>query len=310
MGADVTSSPYPITYNHKSVYSGTSLLSDLDSILRSYKPDLIVYPHPGDVHPDHWGVGIFTRLALALAEKTDPKFRPNAYAYLVHRGGYPRPLGLRPEKGLLPPKSLEEPRDHWFRVDLSQSQTMTKWEAVRYYHSQIPLMRKFMESFVRRNELFSRIDDLPLPQMASGRPSDVETWKDARGRSIQPVQDDTTSDVIARDAMSSAKFVGLYAAEQRSGRLAISARLKGNAANRLTYTIRVMGVGQHGVVHYVSVRGKARGVQNTAYTSGNCVYDVVPMSALGNPSLIFVRAEVKGPGIGTMCYTTWQMLSR
>ncbi len=51
-----TKSPYPITYNPQSVYAGADYLADLTSLLESYRPDLIVYPNPEDVHPDHWGL--------------------------------------------------------------------------------------------------------------------------------------------------------------------------------------------------------------------------------------------------------------
>ena len=87
-------SPYPITYDPDAVYAGEDLLADLLAIIKSYRPDLIVYPHPDDVHPDHWGLSAFTRLALATAGRDDPDYHPTALAYLVHRPDFPEPHGL------------------------------------------------------------------------------------------------------------------------------------------------------------------------------------------------------------------------
>ena len=96
IGAD--KSPYPVTYNPNANYSGESYLADLVSIIGDYQPDLIVFPDPEDVHPDHWGLSVFTRAALAQVEQQHPIYRPAAYTYLVHRPDYPHPKGLHPDQ--------------------------------------------------------------------------------------------------------------------------------------------------------------------------------------------------------------------
>ena len=93
-----TRSPYPLTYDPKSVYAGQAYLGDLVSILKSYRPDLIVYPHPDDVHPDHWGLNAFTRLAIAELNHTDATFQPAQLTYLVHRPGFPTVRASSPRR--------------------------------------------------------------------------------------------------------------------------------------------------------------------------------------------------------------------
>jgi len=44
---------------------------------RVYQPDLILYPHPDDVHADHWGLSAFTRLAVGMLEREDGGYRPD-----------------------------------------------------------------------------------------------------------------------------------------------------------------------------------------------------------------------------------------
>lgn len=98
-----TKSPYAITYNPSSVYAGAHYLADATSILETYRPDLIVYPHPQDVHPDHWGLNVFTRLALTLIRHNDPAYKPTELTYLVHRPDFPEMKGLKPQESLTPP---------------------------------------------------------------------------------------------------------------------------------------------------------------------------------------------------------------
>jgi len=59
-------SPYALTFDPESNYSGEDLLKDLRTIIHDYHPDLVIYPNPEDVHPDHRGLANFVTLALQL----------------------------------------------------------------------------------------------------------------------------------------------------------------------------------------------------------------------------------------------------
>jgi LmbE family N-acetylglucosaminyl deacetylase len=155
-----TRSPYPMTYDPEAVYAGEDLLADLQGIIETYRPDLIVYPHPDDVHPDHWGLSAFARLAIAIAERGDPEYQPMQLAYLVHRPDFPEPLGLHMKQSLLPPKALSKVDSNWYRLELQSEDVQLKYDAIREYRTQWPTLHGLMERFARRNELFA---DLNLP---------------------------------------------------------------------------------------------------------------------------------------------------
>jgi LmbE family N-acetylglucosaminyl deacetylase len=149
-----THSPYPNTYDAHATYCGSDVLYDLQAIITAQKPDLLVMPHPDDQHPDHLAVSNFTRLAVALVSQADSTYHPSLLGYLVHFGYYPEPRGDHPDKSLLPPVPLMGVNYSWVRLDLTPQEEQIKITAVEDYSSQIHLMRDFLVSFDRPNELF------------------------------------------------------------------------------------------------------------------------------------------------------------
>ena len=111
-------SPYPLTYNTSSVYAGADYLADLTTIIDNYRPDLIVYPDSQDVHPDHWGLNVFTRLAITEIRHHDYSYNPTELTYLVHRPDFPEIRGLKPQDSLTPPPALYTLSPDWYRLDL------------------------------------------------------------------------------------------------------------------------------------------------------------------------------------------------
>ena len=175
-----TSSPYPVTYNPQASYSGESYLADLVSIIGDYQPDLIIYPDPEDVHPDHWGLSVFTRAAIAQVEQEHPGYQPAAYSYLVHRPDFPRPKGLFPDQSLLPPLRIYAVNPGWFRLDLPLVDETLKGRAVLEYRSQLPWLYTLLASFIRKNELFTQPKPVVISTLAQG------SWKDPNPGAIQP----------------------------------------------------------------------------------------------------------------------------
>ena len=55
LGLPPSHSPYSIGRTSVSVYSGQSLLTDLETALRTFRPTYLFYPHPGDFNRDHRG---------------------------------------------------------------------------------------------------------------------------------------------------------------------------------------------------------------------------------------------------------------
>lgn len=302
-----THSLYPITYNPDSVYAGENYLADLRSILDSYRPDLIIYPHPNDVHPDHWGLSAFTRLALAMQEHDDPTYQPDVYAYLVHRPDFPVQKGLHPAASLVPPPLLYSIYLDWYRLNLPSEDTTLKGNAVEQYKSQLPLLRDLMVSFVRANELFARPEPAPLATIASGDVLNPASWQDAAGQTIGPVQKDPVRDLISRQVVAPADLVALYAAQTAAGNLAICAQVRGDAESGLIYTLRVKAVGEEITSHAARSRGLQSG-QRQAALSGPYVCDFVKLSDLRNPWLLILGADVKETGTGILDQIAWQLV--
>jgi len=300
-------SPYPITYNPKSVYAGEDYLADLQAILASYRPDLIIYPHPNDMHPDHWGLSAFTRLAVALLEKADPSYHPDMYAYLVHRPDFPEISGLLPNESLLPPALLYAIYPNWWRVDLSLSDTAIKGQAVLQYKSQLPLLHKLLVSFIRKNELFAQPQPATLVDLSSGDIHDPAAWQDASGQAIPPIQKDPTRDFFTRNAVTAADLVAAYAARTPENSLVICGQVRDSADSPLRYTLRVLAVGPQGVVHRTYKNHTDKSGYH-ATLSGPYFCSSEALSDLGDPWLIFVGADVAEAGVGILDQIAWQQV--
>ena len=117
-----------------------------------FSPDVVVYPHRFDNHPDHAVVGDVMDAVLA---RMNPE--PASYQFLVHHSRFPQPKRLRQGMYVLPPVSLVSFDREWRRLMLPERVEGDKLQAVRCYRTQlrVPLLRSLLLSCVRRNELFS-----------------------------------------------------------------------------------------------------------------------------------------------------------
>ncbi len=149
--------PYSFAYRPGAGYTGTDLASQLEQIIREHRPTTILYPDSNDHHQDHWAAAGFTQIALARTG-----YKGSSLTYLVHRKGFPVPLGFHPSKGINPPPSLRIARKTWFTSPLTPSVETTKRGAFDAYVSQIEADRRLISSFIRTNELFARDDPATL----------------------------------------------------------------------------------------------------------------------------------------------------
>ena len=298
---DTSSSPYSSTYNAASVYAGEDMLADLQSILLEYRPELVLYPHPDDVHPDHWGLSVFARLALEEVERADPTLHPTAYAYLVHRPDFPQPKEYLPTHDLVPPTALSRVSASWFRFDLTPDETARKWQALQRYQSQLPLLHDLFGGFVRRNELFERRDPLRLPQLAAGEAADPSTWRDSDGRPIAPIVLDPVRDFIVRDAVAAADLVATYAARSADDQLLLCLEARGRPEAPLEYTLRAMG--------FAADAGRQVSLTRTRTGNGRFVCSETSLRDLGSPWLLALGGEVRGPQVGILDQVAWELVT-
>jgi LmbE family N-acetylglucosaminyl deacetylase len=172
---------YPISYDPQANYCGSDLLNDLKAFLSSYRPDLIVMPHPDDDHPDHQAVSNFVRFAVGIQSNLDPDFHPLLWGYIVHYEKYPTPRGNHMDKTLLPPIPLSLDDNLWMSLTLSDKEIVNKTSALSEYKTQVRLLGKFLPSFARRNEIFCLIG---LPEISSVEFNTLGVGKIRDGESI------------------------------------------------------------------------------------------------------------------------------
>jgi N-acetyl-1-D-myo-inositol-2-amino-2-deoxy-alpha-D-glucopyranoside deacetylase len=306
--SEASQSPYPVTYNPKSVYAGEDYLEDLKSILESYRPDLILYPHPDDVHADHWALGVFTRLAVSMLMDENPDYRPDLYAYLVHRRDYPEPKDYQPEGNLLPPRRSYEVDPHWYRQDLSEKDVLLKDQAVQQYESQLTTLGYLMSTFVRQNEPFAKPQPAVLSQLQNGEPSDPSTWQDNRGHVIEPAQRDPNRDFITREMAGVTDLEAIFAARDQENRLLLCARFRGKPTDLLIYTLQVIGINPSGITHHTASNHNFREGWHGAVLRGQYVCDRVGLSELGEPWALMVGANVGEVGTGVLDQIGWQLV--
>ncbi len=155
--------PYAFAYEPGAPYCGENLVKNLSSIIKDYKPTIVIYPTPEDLHHDHWAVNAFTQYVIA---KDSVKTRE--YTYLVHRGKlWPSPPVYLPEQVMDPPFQMGEKDATWLRHKVTGSERTAKLKAVEAYETQMPLADQFLKAFVRRNELYAIYPELTLTEVTS-----------------------------------------------------------------------------------------------------------------------------------------------
>ncbi|MFA5873338.1 MAG: PIG-L family deacetylase [Anaerolineales bacterium] len=302
-----TKSPYAITYNPYSIYAGADYLADLTSILETYRPDLIVYPHPEDVHPDHWGLNVFTRLALTLLRHNDPSYKPAELTYLVHRPDFPEIRGLKPQESLTPPAILYALSPDWYRLELTPADTTLKGQAVQAYRSQLPLLHNLMESFVRANETFAPVRYADLATAAQGDPYTPSSWVDASDQPVAPVQLDPVADYATRSFIPAGDLTALYAARDMQGNLLVCAQVREDTILEITYFLRLKALTDSGIVAYQARTGQTQTGWYPLHRSGVYACATVSLADLENPWAVFVGATTEGGG-RIEDETGWQMV--
>lgn len=136
-------------------YTGQALDADLNRVLDTVRPDVVLAPAPQDFHTDHRTLALLSiRLMAQRGQEDRLRF------WVVHGGvEWPVPKGLHETRPLtIPPRGRTLV---WERANLTPAEVARKWEAVQAYRTQTRVLGRFMEAFVRRNELLS--PEVPNP---------------------------------------------------------------------------------------------------------------------------------------------------
>lgn len=300
-------SPYPLTYNPSSVYAGDDYLADLTTVIENYRPDLIVYPDLQDVHPDHWGLNVFTRLAITEIRHHDSSYNPTELTYLVHRPDFPEIRGLKPKDSLTPPPALYTLSPDWYRLDLVPADESLKAQAVQAYRSQLPLLRNLLESFVRTNELFAPVQYQTMMTVAHGDPNNPASWVDTFGQPVAPMQKDPVGDYATRMFIPAGDLTSIYSARDQQENLMVCAQVREATIPEITYLLRLKALTDHGITSYQARSGNFPPGWHPLHRAGSFVCASVPLTDLGNPWAVFVGATTLGAG-RIEDQAAWQMV--
>jgi LmbE family N-acetylglucosaminyl deacetylase len=157
-------SPYDNSYTEQAPYCGSAVAKDVKELMLEFEPDLVFLPHPNDSHPDHWATNGFVLYGLErLKSEGYEQFDDvTMLSYLVHSVKFPWPRGQFLEASLTEPANLKELDTEWVDVPLDFRERLHKLRAIGKYRTQNQLMRKYLASFARANELFGVVPSLSL----------------------------------------------------------------------------------------------------------------------------------------------------
>jgi LmbE family N-acetylglucosaminyl deacetylase len=146
-------------------YDGQDLKSVVMRILRDFRPNVVVMPHPYDRHLDHAYTAYFVTEALAELEAAHVlPARPTALTYIVHHPWWPATQPANRER-LRPLDAI--PDSAWVERDVTAAELEAKRAALAEYESQLEVMGGFLRSFLAKNELFATVDRTVLDRIAS-----------------------------------------------------------------------------------------------------------------------------------------------
>lgn len=222
-------SPYGDSLTPNAPYAGRALLDDLKKIIAAIKPTIIFCPHPNDEHKDHWAAYCYTLAALyelGLLDSTQVR------TYLVHRGDWPRPRGLHRGLALLPPDDLAHLNTAWRAFPLDPELVELKHRAIQRYRSQLLVMRDFLLSFVRTNELFGEtmVGELSVALPGAVKvDGNADDWRGASAAIVDPRD---------RNVPASGDVIGVYA-EWDGSKLLVRLDVAGKPASDIGYRVRL-----------------------------------------------------------------------
>jgi len=164
MLTEVEAVPYSNAFRPGALYKGDEILQDLKTIIREFKPTKIFLSHPGDHHPDHRALYLFTTIALWDLHN---ELQATLFPYLIHYKKWPKPKGYFPDELIEPPQFFQQAIT-WQNNTLDNEEITTKFNAIKKHKSQYDSNHKYLLSFIRTNELFGDFPIINLKINTSG----------------------------------------------------------------------------------------------------------------------------------------------
>ncbi|MDD5668417.1 MAG: PIG-L family deacetylase [Candidatus Omnitrophica bacterium] len=154
----ISTVPYKEAVGYKSPYVGESILRDIKTVIKDFKPTKIFVSHPGDTNRDHRALYVFTKIALWDMEGEIQS--PHVIPYIIHVNGWPKPRGYHPDIYLDHPQTILG--CGWQKEFLTEDEIKKKHSSIRMYKSQIECDPPYLFTFVRMNELFGDYPEITL----------------------------------------------------------------------------------------------------------------------------------------------------
>ncbi|PIU40959.1 MAG: hypothetical protein COS99_07795 [Candidatus Omnitrophica bacterium CG07_land_8_20_14_0_80_42_15] len=192
--------PYKNAFRPGAPYKGEEILKDLKTVLLDFKPTKIFVSHPGDFHPDHQALYLFTRVALWDLKN---KIKPSIYTYLIHYKLWPRPLGPAPEHLLIPPQIFDKIIP-WQISKMNATEIKTKLAAIKKHKTEFSSDSKYLLSFIRQNELFGDFPTLDLAQGKESTPLVPYTGKENEPGELEQLNENEHVPIVGIEKKSAA----------------------------------------------------------------------------------------------------------
>lgn len=255
------SSPYERTFHPNAPYCGRSLLSDLEVILKSYQPTTVYYPHPLDIHTDHWAVNCFVTQALHDAGMLE---KVKSCLYIVH--GADKLL----TKG--------------YEIKLTKAESKAKQSAILEYKTQIPVMGKWLENFSKAIETFRPVS---ICAIARARVNDWPKWDEISESLLDPAKESRVAGAIRSGDITELKWC------YDNHFVFLQIKLAQAHSRWLTYRISLIGMPDaSGKRANVAISEKGcSGSGARGRMDGNIIEIAVPMSKLGKWTALMVSVD-------------------
>lgn len=301
-------SPYSLAYRPGVGYCGQHVLEDVESVLRRERPTIIVSHHAEDTHRDHWAAGAFVMAALEHLRAEDVAWAKTArvWPYLVHYARWPMPQAYAPDLPLVPPGGLLAAGAAWTEYPLDQADQDAKRMAIFEYHTQTQLLRAYMLSFIRRNELFDMHSSrVPLGIEGEGLPVAAPEFWDR----LPPAIKGMPGGSLSRTTEGSVRLDTVGFA-QDSARLYVAVRLLRAAIREAQYRVVATLFYRDGHIARLRLQFQAPRTLTALQSQprdlplppgavgrsfGRRINIIVPLAGVGNPTSLLVHVETMGP---------------
>lgn len=276
---DTGSNPYRETLRPGVTYCGQNVLRDVESVLRRTVPTHVYVTHPADDHPDHSATALFVMSALARLRMQGIGFAHRVVLrhYLVHCTDWPHPQGLHEDQPLTPPPAFFNIGLHWVKLSLTPPQQVRKMNAIKAHTSQMLMMSRFLQSFVRQNELF-----IEQPVVVHMEPSHGIVWE-------EPDEEDILSNLQAPGDFSSAEL------RMENGRAVLHINTRSKPRPGFSYSCTVHAVLPNGDVTTTLLRTKPGTQSRNARVDEDGVTFRLP--TLPSGSVVVLHAQSRFAGL-------------